>query len=82
MGEPGALCLPQDGRNDAATEAPQAEVQQQADKDKVGAASFGEFKRDNTLGATGPRASERQTCLPEGLCFRGFQRFLEVVRGF
>ena len=35
----------------------------------------GESLRGNTIGATGPRASERQTCLWEGLWEGGFQRF-------
>ena len=48
--------------------------------------SFGESWRGNTIGATGPRASEREICLWEGLWEGGFseilQRFLEVFRGF
>ena len=35
---------------------------------------LGESLRGNTIGATGPRASERQTCLWEGLWEGGFQR--------
>ena len=49
------------------------------------------FRRPKGIGATGPRASEREICLWEGLCvggfsegktevFRGLQRFLEVFR--
>ena len=46
----------------------------------------GESLRGNTIGATGPRASEREICLWEGLLEGGltsfFQRLLEVFRGF
>ena len=46
----------------------------------------GESLRATRIGAAGPRASERQTCLSEGLWEGGFrvffQRFSEVFRGF
>ena len=42
-----------------------------------------ESLRGKWIGATGPRASERQACLWEGLWEGGFQSFfLEVLRGF
>ena len=47
---------------------------------------IGESLRGKWIGATGPRASERQTCLWEGLWEGGFsesfERFSEVFRGF
>ena len=52
-----------------------------------GGALIGESLRDDTIGATGPRASEREICLWEGN-LRGSQRgrfcrdFSEVFRGF
>ena len=43
---------------------------------------FGETLRGNTIGATGPRASEREMCLWEGLFSEVFRGFLEGFRDF
>ena len=49
----------------------------------------GESLRGNTIGATGPRASERKSASERvserevfRVFFRGLERFLEVLRGF
>ena len=52
---------------------------------KFQAEKLGENSRGNTIGATGPRASDREICLRgylRGRVFRGFSDVSEVLRGF